>query len=134
MILKSMTLGGSARLESAVSGGPPVTSRPPADEMDAIKRIQKALVLLGFPLPISVPNGPGGEPDGIFGPETYNAVIAFQTREFSQHPDLWDGRVGRITLERMDELLYGPDDEAMTVPTHMESRSRCLMKIPADNV
>src|SRR3546814_5766692 len=73
---------GSPRLDIAAAGGPSVKKRPPDDDPDAIRRIQRALVELGFPLPKSFPGGASGEPDGLFGPETFNAVHAFQKREF----------------------------------------------------
>ena len=106
---------------------------PPADEPDAVKRIQKGLVALGFRMPVSIPNGPTGEPDGIFGHETYQTVIAFQRREFPKEPRQWDGRVGKFTLGRMDELLGGSGDESVTVPPNELATSRCVAcKVPAD--
>src|SRR3546814_2568144 len=63
---------GSPRLDIAAAGGPSVKKRPPDDDPDAIRRIQHALVELGFPLPKSFPGGASGEPDGLFGPETFN--------------------------------------------------------------
>jgi peptidoglycan hydrolase-like protein with peptidoglycan-binding domain len=130
VILKSDILSGSARLERAASGGPSVTMGPPADEPDAVKRIQKGLVALGFPMSISFPNGPGGEPDGIFGHETYRTVIAFQRREFPKEPGQWDGRVGRFTLGRMDEQLDGSGDESVTLPRDELATSQCRMRVP----
>jgi peptidoglycan hydrolase-like protein with peptidoglycan-binding domain len=130
MTLKSDILAGSPRLELAASGGPSV--RMGAHEPDAVKRIQKALVALGFPMPISFPNGPAGEPDGIFGQETYQKVIAFQRREFPKKPAEWDGRVGRNTLARMDELLGGSDDGSVTVPGDQLATSQCRMRFPTN--
>ena len=97
-----------------------------------MKRIQNALLALGFPMPTSFPNGPAGEPDGIFGQETFNTVIAFQRREFPDKPAEWDGRVGRHTLDRMDELLGGSDDEPETVPGDELATSRCSMRFPTN--
>jgi peptidoglycan hydrolase-like protein with peptidoglycan-binding domain len=132
-MLKSDILSGSARLEQAATGGPAVKMRPPADDPDAVKRIQKGLVALGFRMTISFPNGPAGEPDGIFGHETYQTVIAFQRREFPKEPGQWDGRVGRVTLGRMDELLGGGSgDESVTVPSNELATSLCLMTVPAN--
>lgn len=107
MSLQSAILTGSKRLEQAVSGGPSVKSAPPADDIDAVRRVQKALVALGLGhmLHLSFPNGPAQEPDGKFGNETSQAVIAFQKREFPFNSLEWDGRVGRKTLEKMDALL-----------------------------
>src|SRR3546814_4534099 len=92
---------GSPRLDIAAAGGPSVKKRPPDDDPDAIRRIQHALVELGFPLPKSFPGGASGEPDGLFGPETFNAVHAFQKREFPGQYGQWDGRVGKNTLAKM---------------------------------
>jgi hypothetical protein len=82
---------------------------PPADELDAVRRLQRALVVIGHPLPKSFPNL-SGEPDGRFGPETRNAVIAFQTKAFPNAPKEWDGIVGKKTLAALDARLKGPDD------------------------
>lgn len=105
MPLQSAILAGSPRLEQAVGGGPSVKRRPPDDDADAVRRIQNALVALGFPLPNSFPNGPGGAPDGIYGDETFNAVQRFQKSVFPGSPGEWDGRAGRKTLEEMDKRL-----------------------------
>jgi peptidoglycan hydrolase-like protein with peptidoglycan-binding domain len=122
MTLQSDILAGSPRLELAASGGPSV--KKGEHEPDAVKRIQNALLALGFPMPTSFPNGPAGEPDGIFGQETFNTVIAFQRREFPDKPAEWDGRVGRHTLDRMDEPETVPGDELAT--------SRCSMRFPTN--
>ena len=57
MTLQSDILSGSPRLELAASGGPSV--KKGEHEPDAVKRIQNALLALGFPMPNSFPNGPG---------------------------------------------------------------------------
>jgi peptidoglycan hydrolase-like protein with peptidoglycan-binding domain len=105
MPFQSAILQGSSRLDTALAGGPSVKVAPPADDPDAVRRIQKALAALGYSLPISFSKGVGGEPDGKFGLETYNAVVAFQQRAFPGQPKEWDGRVGHKTLEQMDALL-----------------------------
>src|SRR3546814_18007467 len=92
---------GSPRLDIAAAGGPSVKKRPPDDDPDAIRRIKHALVELGFPLPKSFQGGASGEPDGLFGPETFNDVHAFQKREFTGPYGQWDGRVGKNTLTKM---------------------------------
>jgi peptidoglycan hydrolase-like protein with peptidoglycan-binding domain len=106
MSLQSSILAGNARLEQAANGPPSVKRRPPDDDSDAVRRIQRALVALGFPLPKSVPNGPSGDPDGVFGDETLNAVYGFQ-KAFSDQPNEWDGRVGKKTLSELDRRLPG---------------------------
>src|ERR1700730_12044513 len=105
MPLLSTLLSGSARLDAAASGGRSVKSGLPADDPDAGRRIQRALVALGQPLPISFPNGPNRDPDGEFGDETSRAVVAFQRKAFPTLPGEWDGRVGRNTLAEMDSRL-----------------------------
>jgi peptidoglycan hydrolase-like protein with peptidoglycan-binding domain len=95
----------NTRLEQAAVRPPSIKAAPPADDVDAIQRIQRALVALGHPLPKSFPNGPTQAPDGKYGQETYRAVLAFQQRVFSTQPSEWDGRVGKNTLAKMDSLL-----------------------------
>ena len=109
MALSSKILSGNTRLDGAASGGPPIKAAPAPDDPDAVKCIQKALVALKFPLPLSFPAGPANEPDGKFGQETYTQVIAFQKRAFPNDPSQWDGRVGKNTLTEMDlRLPKGP--------------------------
>jgi peptidoglycan hydrolase-like protein with peptidoglycan-binding domain len=112
----------NARLDSAASGGPSIKRAPPEDEPEAVRCIQKALVTLGFSMPLSFPSGE--EPDGKFGQETYRTVVSFQTREFPQDRSQWDGRVGKNTLGRMDQLLM--EDSAIAVlPSSSMTISRC---------
>lgn len=108
MALKSSILKGAtpnARLEQAAVRPPSIKAAPPADDVDAVQRIQRALVALRFPLPNSFPNGPTQPPDGKYGQETFQAVMRFQQREFPRQPGEWDGRAGKNTLEKMDSLL-----------------------------
>lgn len=105
MALQSNILAGNSRLEQVLIGAPSVKKRPPDDDTDAVRRIQNALVALGFPLPNSFPNGPNGAPDGTFGNETFNAVQKFQKTAFPTNPAEWDGRVGKNTLSEMDRRL-----------------------------
>jgi peptidoglycan hydrolase-like protein with peptidoglycan-binding domain len=123
-MLKSAILAGNARLDGAASGGPSVKKAPPADEPEAVRRIQKALAALGFSMPRSFPSGPANEPDGKFGDETFQSVISFQRREFPQEPGQWDGRCGKNTLGRMDELL-SEDSAAVTLTLSQVATSRC---------
>ena len=106
MPLRSTILSGNPRLEQAAhAGGPSVKPGPPHDDVDAVMRIQRALVALGFALPLSFPNGPDADPDGIYGSETRQAVVAFQKRVFPNAFSEWDGRTGTKTLTEMDRLL-----------------------------
>lgn len=103
---------------------------PPHDDPDAVRRIQKALVAFGYKMPLSFPQGPGSTPDGIFGSETFNMVMAFQKREFSSYSE-WDGRVGKNTLTRMDLLLGAtriPEGPSFLPPIRMSSSSSCTVR------
>jgi peptidoglycan hydrolase-like protein with peptidoglycan-binding domain len=124
-MLQSAILAGNARLDTAAAGGPSVKRAPPADEPDAVARIQKALAALGFSMPLSFPLGPTNEPDGKFGNETFQAVLSFQKREFPKDLGQWDGRCGKNTLGRMDELLLD-DSASVTLPFSQVETSRCL--------
>ena len=95
----------NARLEQAAVGPPPIKAAPPADDVEAVRRIQRALVTLGQPIPKSFPNGPDKEPDGKYGEEVFKAVLAFQQKVLPS-PD-WDGRAGKNTLTAMDAALQG---------------------------
>jgi peptidoglycan hydrolase-like protein with peptidoglycan-binding domain len=130
MTLKSDILAGNPRLELAASGGPSV--KIGEHDADAVKRIQTALAALGFAMRVSFPDGPSGEPDGIYGQETSQTVNAFQRREFPKKPGEWDGRAGRNTLGRMDELLGSSDDQSVTVPANELAISHCRMRLPTD--
>src|SRR5262245_2712651 len=123
-MLTSAILAGNARLDSAAAGGPSVKKAPPADDPEAVRRIQKALVALGFSMPRSFPAGPANEPDGKFGDETFQAVQGFQRREFPKEPGQWDGRCGKNTLGRMDELLLA-DSEEVTLALSQVATSSC---------
>ncbi len=105
---KSRILAGATpntRLEQAASGGPAIKPAPPKDDVEAVRRIQKALFALGFSMSKSFPQGTNAEPDGQFGQETCEAVIRFQKGAFPKDSSQWDGRVGSKTLEKMDAQL-----------------------------
>jgi peptidoglycan hydrolase-like protein with peptidoglycan-binding domain len=118
MALRSAILAGTTantRLEQAALHPPSIKAAPPNDDVDAVQRIQRALVALGFPLPNSFPSGASQPPDGKYGQETFQAVLRFQQREFPRQSNEWDGRVGKNTLEKMDALL--PRRGAAPTPT-----------------
>jgi peptidoglycan hydrolase-like protein with peptidoglycan-binding domain len=109
MALTSKILKGNPRLDSAANGGPPLRELPQNDDPEAVKRLQNALVALGYQSYFtakSFPNGFDSDPDGRFGQETYNAVMAFQRKKaFPGNPGQWDGRAGKNTLAEMDKRL-----------------------------
>lgn len=123
-MLKSALLSGNARLEDAAGGGPSVKKAPPADDPDAVRRIQKALVALEFSMPISFPAGTDKEPDGKYGDETHKTVVAFQKKAFPNEPGQWDGRCGKNTLGKMDEMLLD-GAEGVTLRASQVSTSSC---------
>lgn len=61
--------------------------------------LQAALLDLNYKLPVSFAKG--GLPDGIFGNETYHAVLKFQTDQKLRR----DGIAGAKTFERLDQLM-----------------------------
>ena len=132
MTLASEILSGNSRLDQVSGGAPSVKKAPPKDDVNAVQRIQRALVELGFPLPLSFPAGSTGEPDGAFGDETHRQVIAFQKQVFPSDANQWDGRVGRFTLDKMDELLPQgePDGPMIILPEAELTASRCRMGQP----
>lgn len=135
MALQSILLAGNARLEQAAGGGPSVKKRPPDDEPDAVRRIQRALVELGFKLPLSFPNGYGAEPDGLYGNETYQAVMGYQKREFPDEWQQWDGRVGKNTLARMDaQLSKSTTDEKSGVRQPLVRRTTSCCEVKGDSM
>jgi peptidoglycan hydrolase-like protein with peptidoglycan-binding domain len=118
--LNSGILKGSApnaRLEQAAVGSPAIKPAPPDDDAEAIRRIQRGLLALGYPLPLSFPSGTSQPPDGKFGNETYQAVMKFQQKVFTGRAGEWDGRVGKNTLAQMDALLpVGPAPATPVTP------------------
>ncbi len=120
-MLRSTILAGNDRLDGASFGGPSIKRAPPADDIDAVRRIQTALKELGYPMPISFMSG---GPDGGFGEETYRMLVAFQRNAFPDDPSQWDGRAGRNTLTEMDDMLTAspettslPDDVTISSVT-----------------
>ena len=130
-MLTSSILSGNSRLDEVSSGAPSIKKRPPDDDNDAVQRIQRALVEVGYSLPKSFPNGPEGDPDGKFGDETYGQVQAFQKRAFPSDPQQWDGRVGQLTLAALDALLPEAKPLGLILPAAQLSVSRCCMETPA---
>ena len=100
MTLRSPRFSWHPRLRSAEMNRPAMRR---GEEGDAVRLIQQALIDLGYPLPISVREY--GSPDGIYGPETEDGVMAFQRFE---PPLRVDGIVGRNTMGALDRLLPNP--------------------------
>jgi hypothetical protein len=112
--LKSPRFAGNPRLEAVYDNSPAMRK---GEQGDAVKRVQQALIDDGLAMPISTRKT--GEPDGIFGDETYNAVLQFQIK----HQLGKDGVVGRQTLGKLDELFS-------TSPTTPETSTQELPPCP----
>jgi len=93
--LKSAKFAGNPQLESAFDNAPVLRQ---GANGDGVKLVQEGLVADGFAMPISTK--PDGQMDGDFGGETAGVVSAFQKK----HSLSRDGRVGRDTMRRLDEL------------------------------
>lgn len=108
MALKHPLFTGSPRLlEAYERRGRQSVKRSPPDEPDAIRRIQKALLqLMGErEMAHSFPGGPKSEPTGVFTEALLWSIIRFQQKAFPGQIMKHDGRVGRETLDKMQEAL-----------------------------
>jgi peptidoglycan hydrolase-like protein with peptidoglycan-binding domain len=97
--LASEQLRDDSRLQKAFDNAPAMHF---GERGDAVKKVQQALVDLGFEMPVSTQQG-AEEPDGIFGPETFRTIKAFQHMQGVTK----DGIVGRQTLGELDGRLTG---------------------------
>ncbi len=132
MALKHPLFTGSPRLlEAYERRGRQSVKRSPPDEPDAIRRIQKALRLLmgDREMAHSFPGGPKGEPTGVFTEALLWSIIRFQQRVFPGQIMKHDGRVGRETLDKMQEGLGSGDD---TLPQDVLNGLLPLNEAPAD--
>lgn len=91
---------GQPRLEAAFDNAPALGI---GERGDGVRLVQEGLVAEGHPMPKSTL--PGGEMDGKFGGETKGAVADFQRAKAL--PGVGDGRVGRHTMGKLDELAKG---------------------------
>ncbi len=102
MPLTSPRFASNARLQKAADNKPPLKIGEPKGT--AVELVQQALVDLGYKMPITFAKG---TPDGIYGKETAGIVRKFQVDQ-GFPPSGWDGRAGRDTLTRLDQLFPGP--------------------------
>ena len=102
MALTSPRFAGNARLQKAADNKPPLKTGEPKGK--AVELVQQALVDLGYKMPVSFAKG---SPDGIYGKETTQVVRQFQVDQ-GFPPSGWDGRAGRDTLTRLDQLFPAP--------------------------
>ncbi len=89
----------ATRFQQAMNNAP--TIKKGESNRQAVRILQLALIDVGIPLPESIKKY--GSPDGQFGNETRDGVRRFQELQFpDQAPD---GKVGKNTLGRLDDLL-----------------------------
>lgn len=123
MALKSSRFAGEPTLEACLAGR--ATLRMGA-KGEPVKRIQRALADLGFPLPLS-------GVDGIFGPETQRAVIAFQKKRTK----LVDGVVGKETMGALDASFPGGGPGSSVTPAGfhwgVDTAGRASFELPDKN-
>ena len=122
--LKSPAYAGDERLESAYDNSPAMRW---GEEGDPVKKVQRGLIDDGIPMPISTEKT--GEPDGIFGSETFGAVKKFQAK----HDLSQDGVVGRETLGKLDELASAKPPEEKP-ETNNELILRVMTGLPRENL
>ena len=96
-MLHSLLFLANADLQKAARNNPPLAR---GSQGNPVRCLQLALVALGYSLPTSVKDQPLSA-DGIFGPETEQAVRTFQTQRGLQV----DGIAGAQTLNKLDQLL-----------------------------
>src|SRR5438046_5879544 len=102
MPLTSPRFTDNARLQRAADNNPPLKIGEPKG--DAVQRLQQALSDLGYELPITFRQGGA---DGIYGTDTTQVVREFEIDQ-GFAPSGWDGRAGRDTLTRLDQLFPPP--------------------------
>lgn len=130
MALQSSIFAGNAFLDRVAQGGALLFWGSMANDATAVQLLQQALVLLGFPMPVTFRSG---GPDGHFGQETHNAVIGFQKVAFSAQPMEWDGRVGKRTLGLLDaEVLRRKPGPAPVPPPAPVSNFVCGPDVTAE--
>ena len=103
MAVRSRHFSGNERIRKA-SENRPVMRR--GESGDGVVLLQEALLLDGYPMPIST--AASGSPDGIFGRETESVVRTFQRDESL----VSDGLAGRNTIGRLDEHMLAQEQHA----------------------
>jgi peptidoglycan hydrolase-like protein with peptidoglycan-binding domain len=93
-MLRSRRLSKNPRVAAAANNSPPFRKGASGD---GVAIVQRALVDLGYPMPVTMARG---RADGIYGDETAAAVNQFQ-RDESLSPD---SIAGHDTLHRLDEI------------------------------
>jgi peptidoglycan hydrolase-like protein with peptidoglycan-binding domain len=118
-MLLSFRLGRFPTLQAAATNNPPLME---GQTNDGIGAVQDLLRDLGYVFAVSFKEH---KPDGIFGTETKANVEAFQ-RKSGLKPD---GIAGRLTLEKLDELIIkneALEEHSRTEVLHNEAKNRAL--------
>jgi len=95
---------------------------------EAVKKVQQALIDLGYPLPISTKKT--GEVDGILGSETKTALEKFQA---DQKLSGIDGVVGKETMSRLDQL-FGSKPTPQKDKPEIDATEEAMGKHVADDM
>lgn len=95
-VLRSLRFRSDSRLQAAANNRPPMRQ---GERGRAVQTLQKALIDLGFPMPISTQRR--GSPDGIYGSETTATVRKFQQKYGLKV----DGVIGKNTMSWLDRLF-----------------------------
>jgi peptidoglycan hydrolase-like protein with peptidoglycan-binding domain len=117
-MLRCGRLSSESDLVKASSNSPPMRQ---GARGTGVRALQLALVDLGFLMPISTNNG-RNLPDGIFGAETAETVIAFQ----HAHQLQADGVVGQNTMSQLDAVLATQSDLALRSDVLSGNKSKGL--------
>lgn len=86
----------------------PVRPRPPVPPIPVVARLLRLVIpwMTGADVR-AVQARVGAAPDGVFGPATKAAVIAFQRRHWPTVPGQWDGEVGPATTAALGLVWMG---------------------------
>jgi peptidoglycan hydrolase-like protein with peptidoglycan-binding domain len=104
-MLRSLIFSANEWLLKAATGHVPLKI---GETGNSVRCLQVVLLTLGYDLPISTKNG-ATLGDGIFGQETYGAVVQFQ----ADNNLATDGIVGPQTLGCMDQLLFSGNSDPL---------------------
>jgi peptidoglycan hydrolase-like protein with peptidoglycan-binding domain len=114
MALVARRLARNQQLQAAATNSPPLKKGASGE---AVVILQRALIDLGFAMPISTSKS-SGLPDGIYGDETVGTVRDFQVQQGLQP----DGIAGHDTLGALDQI-YVAEEAATLARRPFEARA-----------
>lgn len=106
--LRAARFADSDRLQRAARNSPPLRLN---DSDDAVARMQRAFLDLGYKMPITTKSG---GPTGFYGPETAATVLQFQ-KDHGVHPP-GGHEAGKKTLTKLDEICLKHDAPIEVTP------------------